>query len=167
MNGRLRNWRLRLAVVVALALIVALALVSIGLGNGASSDTTDSGCDHWCGNGSATVTMGGVAATINGGGCYDMGAAGVDVRFGDWQGLQGLSSYLMLVAYRAGGPTAAATPAANPSDHPMPKVDGSVNGTPFTLGPGAIVTLSANGIGSFSGTDVNGYGAVKGTFTCG
>jgi hypothetical protein len=164
MNERLRNWRLRLAVVVALALIVALAVVAIGLGSGTS---TDSSCDHWCGNGSATVTMAGVATTISGGGCYDLGAAGVDVRFGDWQSLQGLSGYLMITAYRAGGPTAAATPAANPSDHLSPTVQGSVNGTPFILGPDAGVTLNASGIGSFSGTDVNGYGAVKGTFICG
>ena len=164
MNERLRNWRLRLAVVVALALIAALAVVAIGLGNGTS---TDSSCDHWCGNGTATVTMAGVATTISGGGCYDVGAAGVDVRFGDWQGLQGLSSYLMLVAYRVGGPTAAATPVPAPSEHLSPNIIGSVNGTPFILGSDAVVTLNASGAGSFSGTDVNGYGAVKGTFNCG
>jgi hypothetical protein len=164
MNGRLRNWRLQLAGVAALAAIAALAVFALGLGTGGS---TDSGCDHWCGNGTATVTMSGVTTTISGGGCYDVGAAGVDVRFGDWQGLEGLSSYLMLVTYRAGGATAAATPTPAPSEHLSPNIIGSVNGKPFILGSDAVVALSADGQGSFSGTDVNGYGPVRGTFTCG
>jgi hypothetical protein len=146
-----------------LALVLALGLLAAACG-GASAGNT--GCDHWCGNGSATVTMSGTTTTISGGGCYDVGAAGVDVRFGDWQGLEGLSSYLMLVTYRVGGPTAAATPTPAPSDHLAPNIIGSVNGKPFILGSDAVVALSANGTGSFSGTDVNGYGSVKGTFDC-
>jgi len=71
-----------------------------------------------------------------------------------------------LVTYRAGGPTAAATPTPAPSDHLAPNIIGSVNGKPFILGSDAVVALSANGTGSFSGTDVNGYGSVKGTFDC-
>jgi hypothetical protein len=155
---RLRRPQLLLALVLALGLFVAAC------GGGGAQNT---GCDHWCGNGSATVTMAGATTTISGGGCYDVGAAGVDVRFGDWQGLEGLSSYLMLVTYRAGGPTAAATPTPAPSAHLSPNIIGSINGKPFILGDDAVVALSADGTGSFSGTDVNGYGAVKGKFTCG
>ena len=157
----LRRSQLLLVVCVALAVLAG----ACGPGSSAASDT--SGCDHWCGNGSASVTMKGVTATVTGGGCYDGGLAGVDIRLGDWQGIEGLSNYLMLLAYRVSGPTAVPTPTPGPSDNLTPTATGSINGTPFTLGSDTVITLNADGLGSFSGTDVNGYGLVKGTFTCG
>ena len=149
-----------------LTVIVAMAVLAAGC-DSASATGGGTGCDHWCGTGSATVTMRGTTTTVSGGGCYDGGSAGVDVRFGDWRNSEGLSSYVMLVAYRTGGASAAPTPTPAPSDHLAPTAIGSVNGNPFTLGSDTVVTLDANGTGSFSGTDVNGYGLVKGTFTCG
>jgi hypothetical protein len=155
-----------------LLLLVVLAGSAAGC-DAASSPTGDaggSGCDHWCGDGSAIVTLGGVTTVVSGGGCYDGGPSGIDARFGDWQDLSGeVSSYLTLTIYRAGGPTPtpAATPAV-PADtgHFSPTVSGSVRGIPFILGEDTSVTLDAGGRGSFSGTDVNGYGRVTGTFTC-
>jgi len=96
-------------------------------------------------------------------------AAGVDARFGDWSP-NGTGDYLTLTAYRTGGatPTPAATLASpGASEYPSPNVTGSVAGSPFILGPDTVVTLAADGAGSFSGTDLNGGGLVKGTFTCG
>jgi hypothetical protein len=156
-----------------LSLLVVLAGFAAGC-DAASSPTDDAGgssCDHWCGNGSAMVTLGGVTTAMFGGGCYDGGSAGVDARFGDWQDLTGqVSSYLSVKAYHAGGPTPA--PAATPDEpgdtgHFSPTVSGSVPGIPFSLGEDTVVTLNAGGTGSFSGTDVNGYGPVTGTFNCG
>ncbi|MFI5258428.1 MAG: hypothetical protein ACHQ01_02285 [Candidatus Limnocylindrales bacterium] len=158
----------------ALALVTAVAAVAAGCGSSsvATSGPGGSGCDYWCGNGSATVTIGSTTTSISGGGCYDGGSAGVDARFGDW-GPTGIGDYLTLIAYRAGGPTP--TPVATttgppagptPTGHPSPNVSGSVNGTPFVLGTDTVVSLGANGAGSFSGTDLNGIGRVKGTFTC-
>lgn len=159
----------------ALALVAALAVVAAGCdsGSAATGGPGDSGCDHWCGNGSATVTIDSTTTPVSGGGCYDGGSAGVDARFGDW-GPNGIGDYLTLIAYRTGGPTPtpAPTPSAPPAGptatgHPSPTVSGSVNGSPFVLGPDTVVALGANGSGSFSGTDLNGSGLVKGTFTCG
>jgi hypothetical protein len=161
----------------ALALVVALVVVAAGCDSG-SSPTTGSAvgpnCDHWCGNGSASVTFLGQTTTISGGGCYDTGSAGVDVRFGDWQGVNGTSSYLQLTAFREGGATPTpAPPTANPlaapsaTDHPSVVASGSVQGATFTLEANTTVTLHADGTGSFSGTDVDGQGLVTGTFTCG
>jgi len=158
----------------ALMVVVLLAMPAAGCGSAGTSSGDDSGCDHWCGNGSATVTFGGTTTRITGGGCYDRGAEGVDARFGDWHGIAGVSSYLAVLAYRAGGPTAPpeATPAIppavpTPTGHPAPVVSGAVAGTPFILGEDAVVTLNASGTGSFSGTDVNDGFAVTGTFNCG
>ena len=159
-----------------LALVAALA-VAAGCDSGSSAAagaTAEPGCDHWCGNGSATVTFLGATTTISGGGCYDGGSAGFDVRFGDWQGLNGASSYLQLTAYREGGATPTpAPPTANPSaaptatEHPTISVSGGVAGSTFVLESGTIVTLHADGSGSFSGTDIDGQGQVNGAFTCG
>jgi hypothetical protein len=166
----------------AVAIIAVMVLIAAGVAlippsSPTTSDTgapgVDAGCEQWCGNGSAAVTIGGVTTTISGGGCLDQGAAGYDIRFGDWQGLQGVSSYLAVTAYRAGGPTP--TPAITPNplaapsatDHASPLVSGSVGGSPFILGSDSVVIFGADGTGSFSGTDLDGAGLIKGTFTCG
>jgi hypothetical protein len=176
--SRIRRGPILLAALVVLVTL-SLALASGGGGAGASPSVNPSflpvveGCQNWCGSGSATVTLGGATTTISGGGCYDMGAAGVDARFGDWQGVQGVSSYLQLIAFRAGGatPTTAATrnPQLGPdaTAYPPSNVNGSVNGNPFVLDSAALITLAADGRGTFSGNDVNGLGLVKGTFNCG
>jgi hypothetical protein len=153
-----------------LALALGLALVIGGCGSSSGSTPTNSICEHWCGNGSARVVVGGVTTSINGGGCYDTGAAGIDARFGDWvEG--GIGDYLMVGGYRAGGPTPTPASTANlarPSatDHPSIALDASVGGQPLVLDASALVTFAANGTGSFSGTDLNGAGRVTGTFTC-
>ncbi len=170
---------LLVAVVAVLALLATVSLALANPGGSSASPSLDSsflpaggGCQNWCGSGSATVTFGGVTTSIAGGGCYDTGATGVDARFGDWQGVEGVSSYLQLIAFRAGGPTPApaATSAAGgpaPSEYPASNVNGSVNGSPFVLDSNAVVTLAADGTGTFSGSDLNGQGSVSGTFTCG
>ena len=155
-------------------LLVLAVLAGFTAGCDTASSPTDasgsSGCDHWCGNGAATVTLGGITSAMSGGDCYDGGSTVIDARFGDWQGLSGgVSSYLALTIYRAGGPTPApvATPAVpGATNHFSPTVAGSVRGIPFILGEDTVVTLNAGGTGSFSGTDVNGYGSVNGTFNC-
>jgi hypothetical protein len=156
-------------------LLVVVLLATLAGGCGSSSGTDDgTGCEHWCGNGSATVTLRGVTTEITGGGCYDFGAEGVDARFGDWQDDTSLTPYLTVTAYRAGGPTPPpeVTPAIpplvpTPTGHPTPKVMGAIPGVPFILGEDAVVTLSASGRGTFSGVDVNEGFAVTGTFNCG
>jgi len=163
------------AIGVRTAPLVLVVLVLAGLVSGCSSGASPTGgvggspgCNHWCGNGSARVTIAGNTTTIYGGGCYDGGSAGVDIRFGDW-GANGVGDFLTLSAYRVGGPTSTpeATPAGpNATQYPTPTVSGSVSGNPFVLGGDAIVTLNAGGTGFFSGTDVNGIGLVQGTFTC-
>ena len=47
-----------------------------------------------------------------------------------------------------------------------PDVNGSVSGNPFVLGDDTVITLNADGTGSFSGTDLNGAGLIKGTYRC-
>lgn len=156
------------------AIVFSLLLVLAALAGGCGSAATPTpaqdaaACDHWCGNGSATVTLGGATTQIAGGGCYDRGSLGVDARFGDWQDQSGFS-YLALIAYRTGGPTPAPAtpPAPGASQYPSPTVGGSIDGNPFVLDTDALVTLNANGSGTFSGTDLNGNGPVKGTFNCG
>ena len=167
MPERLRISRTVMALALGLALIVA--------GCGSSSDATTvgngGGCDHWCGNGSARVTVGGVTDTITGGGCYDGGAAGMDARFGDW-GNTGIADYLTVNGYRAGGPTPTPAPSTNPlasptpTGHPDIAVDASVAGQNLVLDTTAHVTFAPDGTGSFSGTDLNGAGTVTGTFSC-
>ena len=163
--------RIRRAPLVLAALMVLVALAE-GCGPASPSIGSPGGnasCGPWCGNGSATVTIGSTATTISSGGCYDGGSAGVGARFGDWSP-NGTGDYLTLTAYRTGGatPTPAATLASpGASEYPSPNVTGSVAGSPFILGPDTVVTLAADGAGSFSGTDLNGGGLVKGTFTCG
>jgi hypothetical protein len=162
----------------ALALLAALVAVTSGCDSGSSPTAPSAngpGCDKWCGSGTATVTFVGATTKISGGGCYDGGSAGFDIRFGDWQGLSGTSSYLQLTAYRDGGPTptpaATANPAAAPTatDHPSVIASGSVGGDPFVLvaSSDTVVSFRADGTGSFSGNDVNGNGTVQGTFACG
>jgi len=139
----------------------------------APNSIVDAGCEHWCGRGSASVTIGGASTSISGGGCFDQGSAGYDIRFGDWQGVQGVSSYLALTAYRVGGatptPAITANPLAAPSatDHFSPLVSGSVGGSPFVLGDDTVVAFNADGTGSFSGTDLNDAGMITGTYRCG
>jgi hypothetical protein len=161
---------------VAVVLLAAVAAGAAGCASGSAATpraTAEPNCDHWCGNGSATVTFLGQTTTIAGGGCYDTGASGVDIRFGDWLGVNGASSYLQLTAYREGGatptPAATANPLAAPSatDHPSVVGSGGIFGSTFTLEGGTKVTLKTDGTGSFSGPDVDGQGLVTGTFTCG
>jgi hypothetical protein len=145
--------------------LLLLGAVSVA-GCGASTPTT--ACEKWCGSGSARVTFAGQNDTIYGGGCVDAGAAGIDARFGDWQ--NGAGSYLTLAAYRPGSPTPTPGPTPAPSAAPTgpasPLVDGSIAGQPFILGPGAIITMTPDGTGTFAGPDVNGGGEATGTFNC-
>ena len=168
MPGRVRISRTLLALALGLTLVIG--------GCGASSSSTANGgggsnCEQWCGNGSARVTVGGVTATITGGGCYDTGAAGIDARFGDW-GNTGVGDYLAVSGYRAGGPTPTPAPTTNPlasptaTGHPDIAVETSVAGQNHVLDTSAVVTFATDGTGSFSGTDLNGAGKVTGTLTC-
>jgi hypothetical protein len=172
MPGRVRTSRPLLAL--ALTFTFGLALVLGGCGSSSNSTANGGGgssCDYWCGNGSARVTVGGVTATITGGGCYDTGAAGIDARFGDW-GNTGVADYLTVSGYRAGGPTPTPAPTTNSlaaptaTGHLNVAVDGSIAGQNFVLDTDAVVTFAADGTGSFSGTDLNGAGKVTGTFAC-
>jgi hypothetical protein len=163
----------------ALLLVMLVAIGGIAAGCDSATPASPnqvSGCAHWCGNGSARVTLAGTTTEIDGGGCYDQGAGGFDVRFGDWQD-EGPIDYLSLTAYQAGGPTppptetpvptsADASDSPEPTDPPDYNVGGSVDGQPFVLDVGAAITLGADGKGTFSGIDVNGLGEVSGTFTC-
>lgn len=168
MPGRVRTSRIPLA----LALGLALLLGGCGSNSNSTASGGDSGsCQHWCGNGAARVTAGGVTAAITGGGCYDTGAAGIDARFGDW-GNTGVADYLAVNGYRAGGPTPTPEPTANPlaaptaTGHLNVAIEGSIAGQNFVLDTSAVVTFAADGTGSFSGTDLNGAGKVTGTFSC-
>jgi hypothetical protein len=154
---------------IPLALLIVAALAVSACSSGASP--TDNRCDQWCGNGSATVTFGGATEQLSGGGCVDGGIAGIDARFGDWLGITGVSGYLMLVVYRPGAQTAAPTATAtsgSPDDSAAtePEVVGSVHGQPFILGSDAVVAITPDDTGSFTGTDVNGLGVASGTFSC-
>jgi len=144
--------------------IIGLGWLAQGNGGGPSSPADSSGtdCQHWCGSGTATVSYGGTSASITGGGCYDTGASGVDARFGDWQGLEGVSDYLQLIIFTPGVPT----PTPDENGQLPTLVTGSIDGNPFVLGNDAVVRYSPDGTGSFSGTDVNGGGEATGTFTC-
>jgi hypothetical protein len=160
----------------AALLIVAGVAGACGAGPTANNAGLPPDCEHWCGNGSATVTIGGSTTTISGGDCYDQGSAGEDVRFGDWEDDSEQLNYLALTAYRSGGPTPPATAAVlpptgpgtpEPTEPPDYNVSGSVDGNPFILDVGALVTLGASGKGTFSGIDIDGAGAISGTFSCG
>ena len=148
---------------------ICVAVLSIAVSGCASAGgaSPTSGCDHWCGNASARVTFLGQTTTISGGGCYDSGAAGMDVRIGDWAG-DGSGDYLMLSGYRPGTVPAATAIATDDAGNPQytPAVAGSVGGTPFTLDDHAQVTFNSASTGTFSGTDVNGFGDLTGTFSC-
>ena len=168
MPGRVRTSRIPLALALGLAVVVG--------GCGSSSNAGASGggsssCEHWCGSGSARVTVGGVTATITGGGCYDTGAAGIEARFGDW-GPTGVADYVEVSGYRAGGPTPTPAPttsslaAPTATGHLNVAVDGSIAGQNFVLDTDAVVNFAADGSGSFSGIDLNGAGKVTGTLTC-
>jgi hypothetical protein len=168
MPGRVRTSRIPLVLALGLALLVG------GCGSSSNSGASGGGsssCEHWCGSGSARVTVGGVTATITGGGCYDTGAAGIEARFGDW-GPTGVADYLTVSGYRAGGPTPTPAPTTNPlaaptaTGHLNVAVEGSIAGQNFVLDTDAVVTFAADGSGSFSGTDLNGAGKVTGTLTC-
>jgi hypothetical protein len=157
---------------VASAFVVGLALLVAGCGTSRGVPTYDNGvgCENWCGNGSARVSVGGATVTINDGGCFDTGAGGIDARFGDWSEI-GVGDYLTVGGYRSGDPTptagataAAASPA--PTVYPSVSVSGSVNGMTFVLDTSARVDFAADGTGTFSGTDLNGAGSVSGSFSC-
>ncbi len=148
-----------------LAILVVLAFAVQGCG---SSPPPTPDCVDWCGNGSATVTFGGVTERLTGGGCFDEGPAGINAKFGDWQSLtNGASGFLELTAFRPGA-TQAAAPSSSPADalSAAPPVDGSVGDQPFVLAAGAVVSITPDDTGSFSGTDVNGGGEASGTFSC-
>ncbi len=149
-----------------LALLLVLAIAAQGCG---SSPPPTASCEQYCGSGSATVTFGGATEHLSGGACIDGGAAGIDAKFGDWQGVtNGASGYLELTAFRAGSAAQAQVPSGSSADSgsASPAVDGSVNGQPFVLAPGAVVAITPDDTGSFSGTDVNGGGQASGTFSC-
>jgi hypothetical protein len=153
----------------ALLLVAAIAVQGCGSGTSEQGGSDGAnGCDKWCGSGSATVTFGGATQTISGGGCFDDGSAGIDARFGDWQGISGgTGGFLTLIVYRSGGPTPAATPPSGPDTEPAaPTITGSVMGQPFVLGPGAVAAITPDDTGSFSGVDVNGLGSASGTYRC-
>jgi hypothetical protein len=151
---------------VAIIGIVAAFAIGAGNGNAVPQPTLVNDCSHWCGTGTATITFLGNSGTVSGGGCYDTGTTdGIDARFGDWQGIAGLTNYLSLYILPA--------PLANPTldengATPMydPVVSGSLDGSPFVLGPDVVIRYSADGTGTFSGTDMNGGGTASGTFTC-
>ncbi len=152
---------------VRLAGALALALAVVGCGSAATPSPT-SGCEHWCGNASARVTLGGQTTPIQGGGCYDTGGGLMDVRIGDWQE-NSAGDFLAVTGNRAGLPSHA--PTAVPTDsngNPTadPPVQGSVGGVPFTLDYSATVLFTSVSTGTFSGNDLNGAGTVSGTFTC-
>jgi hypothetical protein len=111
--------------------------------------------------------------TIAPGACIDEGAAGIDARFGDLREDEGTGDYIAITAYRSDGPTAKPDPtldsAATPGDsvYPSPTIVGSISGQPFILGPDAVIVMKDARGGTFTGTDVNGYGSFSGTFTCG
>jgi hypothetical protein len=154
-----------------LALLLGVAVAAGGCGSGpsgAGGHQASIDCEKWCGSGSATVTFGGVSQTISGGGCFDDGSAGIDARFGDWQGLSGgTGGYLTLIVHRPGSSMPAATLASGPDAEPAaPTITGSVRGQPFVLGPGAVAAITPDDTGSFSGVDVNGLGSASGTFRC-
>lgn len=173
MPGRVRTSRIPIALALGLALLVGgCGSSSNSAANGGGDGGGDGGgCDHWCGNGSARVTVSGVTATVTGGGCYDTGAAGIDARFGDW-GNTGVADYLTVSGYRVGGPTPTPAPTTNPlasptaTGHLNVAVDASIAGQNLVLDTTAIVTFAPDGTGSFSGTDLNGAGKVTGTFSC-
>ena len=129
-------------------------------------------CLRWCGTGSATVTTDGKTTTIAPGACIDEGAAGIDARFGDLREDNGTGDYIAITAYRSGGATAKPNPTLNPaatpgdSVYPSPTVVGSVDDQPFILGADAVIVMKDARGGTFSGSDVNGYGSFSGTFTC-
>jgi hypothetical protein len=149
------------------ALVALISLFGAACGSAATTPVPTTDCQHWCGTASASVTFAGQTATISGGGCYDQGSEGIDVRIGDWQG-EGVGDYVQLSGYRPGGPTPG--PTATSSDGSgdagaSPQAAGNVGGTPFTSFD-AVVTFTSDQGGTFSGTDVNGLGPVSGTFTC-
>jgi hypothetical protein len=155
---------LALAGLVIIGIVAAFA-IGAGGGTAAPQATFNVDCGHWCGSGTATISFGGSSSQVTGGGCYDTGATGIDARFGDWLGVQGVSDYLQLTILPPG--LASPTPDEN-GDSPVyePIVTGSINGSPFVLGPDAVIRYTADGTGSFTGTDLNGGGAASGTFTC-
>jgi hypothetical protein len=149
-----------------LALLLVLAIAAQGCG---SSPPATVSCEKYCGNGSATVTFGGATEHLSGGACVDGGQDGIDAKFGDWQGVtNGASGFLELTVLPSGGSTQAVAPSISVvgSGSVSPSVDGSVNGQPFILAPGAVVAITPDNTGSFSGTDVNGGGPASGTFSC-
>jgi hypothetical protein len=163
--------RTALALVVVIAVMVPV-MATIASGGGAGATPTDDlnatpGCENWCGNGSATVTIAGTTSNISGGGCYDRGAEGIDARFGDWQGVQGAANYLAFLAYRPGGATPTPAIAGATPQYPANPLSGSVGGSPFVLGPSSVITFNSDNTGTFSGIDVNEGTSVSGTFVCG
>ncbi len=155
------------------ALLVGTAAAIAGCGSGAAATPGDSTlCLSWCGTGSATVSNNGATTTIKPGGCIDQGPAGIDARFGDLREDNATGDYVAIRAFRADGPTAVPVPTlaplATPGDsvYPSYSVVGFVAGQPFILGTDAVIVMKDARGGTFSGTDVNGYGSFTGTFSC-
>jgi len=157
-----------------LAALIAVAALATGCSPSTATNLDQNGnpCEHWCGNGSAQVKVAGTTTNISGGGCYDQGSAGIDARFGAWQDLAA-GDYLEVTAFQAGNATPTPVPTINPratpgeTEYPGNTVDGSVNGAPFVLDTDTVVTLKADGNGTFRGTDLNNAGIISGTFSCG
>ena len=118
-----------------------------GGGGGDARPTVD--CANWCDGGSATVTVKGQALKVSPGGCDDLGARGVDFRFGDFADQS--ANWVIGIVGKDGGAMS---------------VSGRLNGQLFVL---TDVTGSMSGLdsGTFSGRDsVGELGVVSGTFTC-
>jgi hypothetical protein len=123
------------------------------VGTQAPAASTGGGGDAgWGTTGSAQVTVGGTTVTMFPGGCLDGGSLGVDFRFGDWENPT-TANWTIGIAHRDGSKPAA--------------ISGGVNGKMWVLGADVTATISADGKGTFSGTDsVGGNGKITATFSC-
>jgi hypothetical protein len=114
----------------------------------------------WTQAGSAKVTIGGTTVDIvhveeSGGsgksGCFDAGDLGVMFRFGRLQS-PSTSDWISGMVYRDG---------SKPDT-----ISGRANGKQFELGDDRTATITADGKGTFSGTDMFSNTKVTGTFAC-
>jgi hypothetical protein len=114
----------------------------------------------WTQAGSAKITIGGTTVDIvhveeSGGsgksGCFDAGDLGVMFRFGRLQS-PSTSDWISGMVYRDG---------SKPDT-----ISGRANGKQFDLGDDRIASITPDGKGTFSGTNMIGGDKITGTFTC-
>lgn len=114
----------------------------------------------WTQAGSAKVTIGGTTVDIvhveeSGGsgksGCFDAGDLGVMFRFGKLQ-TPSTADWISGMVYRDG---------SKPDT-----ISGRANGKQFELGDDRTATITPDGKGTFSGTNMIGSGKITGTFSC-